>query len=435
MNQSDPPAVRLPALPVARLSRERVFGGSMSDEQASLEKRVEHLSAELIALSQKVEFLYSRLQQPESHAVSSQQTTRAVAPPATVAASTQAYDAPTDMSEDVLSWAGKTSLLQRLSTLCFLLVIALALRTVTDSNIIPTLYGSILGMGFAAAIMLVGWYKYRQASPLAPVFIACGPLLMGLIVVETHSRFASLPLVPAYLTLMLTGGAMVFVSFQFRAFLPIAVGTLSICLASAAIDYPHPYFPYLAMVLLTANLMGLGAQQLKNCSWLRWILLLVTMLTLQLWSVRLGMLLMRHEPPTADLAQEWFFPAVAVAALLYAVISLSGIAKGMKSRFDVSLPTVSTVWAFGAAAYVASASGGTRLLGWAGITNAALYLGIAYWLADRSKTGKGGANAFAFAGAALLAVSLPFATGSFLLSLPVVSVIGVLSCHTVTTVE
>ncbi len=392
----------------------------MSDEQTSLDARVEHLSAELASLTKRVEHLYERLHLSESAPPSTE--TKASPPRLTAAAALEAIEAPTDMSEEVLTWAGKASLLPRLATLCLLLVLALALRTLTDSAIIPTLSGSVLGMGYAAAIILAGWYLYRQGSPLAPVFAACGPLLMGLIVVETHTRFASLPLVPAYLTLMATGGILAFISFQFRAYLPIAVGTLSICLAAAAIDYPHPYFPYLAMVLLFANLLGHGAEQLKRSPWLRWILLLVTMLMLQLWSVRLGMLLMRNEPATADLAREWFFPIVAIIALLYAVISFSGIRKEMKSRFDVSLPTISTAWAFSAAAYVATAAGGTRFLGWAGIIVATSYLGIAYWLANKSATGKGGANVFVFAGAVVLALALPLASGSYLNSLPVISV-------------
>ena len=96
-------------------------------------------------------------------------------------------------------------------------MIALALRAITDYNIINTLIGSALGMGYAATLIGAGWYCYRRRSPLAPVFAACGAVLMSVIVVETHSRFLALPLVPAYMTLMATGVAALLLPRRARA--------------------------------------------------------------------------------------------------------------------------------------------------------------------------------------------------------------------------
>ena len=87
---------------------------------------------------------------------------------------------------------------------------------------------------------------------------------------------------------MATGFGMALMSRSFSAFVPISVGVLGMCFAGAAIDYPHPFFPYLSLVLLTANVLGYFAAQLKRCSWLRWSVLAVTMVMLQLWGVRLG---------------------------------------------------------------------------------------------------------------------------------------------------
>ena len=107
-----------------------------------------------------------------------------------------------ELTEEVLGWASRNAVLPRLATVCFLMVIALVLRTITDSGLVNKLLGSGLGMGYATALMIFGWYKYGQESPLAPVFAACGVVLMSTIVVETHMHFKSLPLIPAYLTLM-----------------------------------------------------------------------------------------------------------------------------------------------------------------------------------------------------------------------------------------
>jgi hypothetical protein len=41
-----------------------------------------------------------------------------------------------DMSEELLGWVGRASLLQRISAISFLLVIALSLRTITDKGIL-----------------------------------------------------------------------------------------------------------------------------------------------------------------------------------------------------------------------------------------------------------------------------------------------------------
>jgi len=208
-----------------------------------------------------------------------------------------------ELSEEVLSWASRNAVLPRLATVCFLMVIALVLRTITDSGLVNKLLGSGLGMGYATALMIFSWYNYSKESPLAPVFAACGVVLMSTIVVETHMHFQALLLVPAYLTLMATGFSMALMSRRFNAFVPISVGVLGMCFAGAAIDYPRPFFPYLSLVLLTANVLGYVAAQLKRCSWLRWSVLAVTMIMLQLWGIRLGILRV-HGISDAHLAEQ-----------------------------------------------------------------------------------------------------------------------------------
>jgi hypothetical protein len=337
-------------------------------------------------------------------------------------------DEPEDFSEEILDWAGRAHLLTRLSTLCFLLVVALILRTVTDNNLISTLAGSVLGISYAALLMIWGAYFYERKNVLAPVLACCGACIMSVIVVETHSRFASLPLVPAYLTLIATGAWMTFISYRHRAFLPISMGTLGMCLAGAAIDYPHPFFPYLAMILFAANILGYFAAQLKSCSWLRWIVLAVTIAMLQLWGVKLGMALHAHERPARELATGWFIPALVAFSLLYLSLACAGIlrSRGQRiTRFDFALPTVNVLWSFSAAYYVLHASGtGMALFGVLGMVIAAGHLGVTFWLTGRNLEGAPGTNSFAFAGAALAALALPVASGSYLLSLPALAVVS-----------
>lgn len=336
---------------------------------------------------------------------------------------------PSDVSEEVLNWFGRSFLLSRVSTLCFLLVVALVLRTITDSGLVNKLVGSALGMGYAASLMAVGAYKFSRQSPLAPVFAACGALLMSSVVVETHTHFQSLPLVPAYLTLIATGIGMAYLSYRFKAFTPISFGVLGMCLAGAAIDYPHPFFPYPSLVLLSANLVGYAASQLKRCSWLRWTVLLVTVAMLQLWGVRLGIALRRGEPVAPDLALDWYLPVLALFFVAFFLLSLLGISRSGSakvSRFDSALPTLNGVVLFALALHIVTAQRGNGpLLGAIGVAAAIGHLGAALWFARRGAAGIPGTTSFACAGAALLALALPQAAGSFLLTLPVISLVAI----------
>lgn len=391
----------------------------MAEEPVQLETRIVELTAQLAALGARVERLESRL------GYTSPAPLPATPPPAEPVFD---MEGPTDVSEEVLSWAARTHLLPRLSTLCFLLVVALILRTITDNNIINTLLGSVLGMGYAALLMGTGWSRYQAKSPLAPIFAACGAALMALIVVETHTRFDSLPLVPAYLTLMATGIGMAAISARYNVLVPISVGTLGMCLAGAAIDYPNPFFPYLSMILWTANVLGFFAARIHRCSWLRWIVLLVSLVMLHLWGIKLGLILARGESPPAHLAVTWFLPVLAVFAATFLVLALFGIIRsGIErvTRFDYTLPTVNGIWAFSAAYYVINAAGWNRtLLGAVGVAAAAGHLGVGVWLARRGVERAPGTNAFAFGGSAILALSLPAMIGSTLATLPILAGMG-----------
>jgi hypothetical protein len=389
----------------------------------SLEQRVEELAGQMQALNRKVEQLEARLADTPQVRPAPLLSAQAETAPFSHAGTSAE---PEDVSEELLSWAHRASLLPRLATLCFLLVIALALRAITDYKIIDTLLGSALGMGYAAALVGAGWYCYRRESPLAPVFAACGAVLMSVIVVETHSRFQALPLVPAYMTLMATGVAMAIISYQFKVFVPISLGTLGMCLAGAAIDYPNPFFPYLTMVLWTATILGFFAARLKRCSWLRWTLLAVTMLMFSQWGIKLGQALYNKETPASALALHWFLPVIAIFAATYAGIALLGIFRysaARISRFDFFIPAVNAAFSYAIAWYVLGAWGsGGQLLGWVGIACAIAHFGLAFRLAVRRTAAGAGANSFLLAAAALLALALPAATGSFLLTLPVLAV-------------
>ncbi|HIJ88390.1 MAG TPA: hypothetical protein HPP97_12030 [Desulfuromonadales bacterium] len=400
----------------------------MTESELTAEEREKELTSRLKAMEQQLERLTTHLggEGKAGHVAGESKAPVRVSTPA------RDDDYPPDniagVSEDLLNWANRTSLLPRLATICFLLVFALVLRTITDSGMIDKLIGSGIGMCYAAILMFAGWYKFRENSPLAPIIAASGALLMSAIVVETHTHFNALPLVPAYLTLIATGIVMALISRQFNAFTPVSVGILGMCFAGAAIDYPHPFFPYLALVLFTANLLGYFASQLKRCTWLRWSALFVTIIMLQLWQAQI-VAAVKQNSITPEMAISWFLPVIAVFAITYMSLALFGIVRRGSEKLSIyitSLPTINTLWAFSAASSVLGAQGGNiQLLGIIGILAAMCHFGAAIWLARRKLEGAPGSSAFTLGGGALLALALPAATGSFALSLPVISAVAI----------
>jgi len=404
----------------------------MGSEILTVEEKVDRLYEHMESLNRRVAELEGRQATSTSHQSAAASTDR----PETIRSSSlpprpeklpekTSAGEPDSLSDEVIRWASRASLFPRLATLCFLMVIALTLRTITDNGIVNTLIGMALGMGYAAALMVAGWYQYRRGSSLAPVFVACGAILMSSIVVETHARFQSLPLVPAYWTLMATGAGMAFISRRFTAFLPVSVGTLGMCLAGAAIDYPDPFFPYLFMILLTANLLGYYAGTLKRCGWLRWTVLLVTLAMFLLWGMRLAAVAARRITAAPTLAPGWYLPVLATVSVAFLAIALMGIVRSRNvkiSAFDFCLPTINAVGSYLAARVVVSGADGSALaLSLVAILYALVHFGAAFGLAMRKIDGVPGTNSFVVAGSALLGLSLPAALGI----LPAAPVLGV----------
>jgi len=401
----------------------------MCSKDLTVEAKIDRLCEQIDSLGRRVAELEARLaaagpgHAPVAPAAHPATIVPPPAPPGVGAQPAKPGGESDSISEDLIRWASRASLFPRLATLCFLMVIALILRTITDNGIVDSLLGMGLGMGYAAALMAAGWYQYRRGSSLAPVFVACGAILMSSIVVETHARFRSLPLVPAYWTLMATGAGMAFVSRQFTVFLPVSVGTLGMCLAGAAIDYPDPFFPYLFMILLTANFLGYYAGTLKRCGWLRWTVLLVTLAMFLLWGMRLEAVAARKATAAPALAAGWFLPVLAAVSVAFLAIALLGIVRsrrGQVSVFDFCLPTINAVGSYLAARAVVSEADGTALaLSAVAILFALLHFGAAFWLAMRDIEGVPGTNSFVVAGCALLGLAVPAAFGSALAAAPV----------------
>jgi hypothetical protein len=152
------------------------------------------------------------------------------------------------------------------------------------------------------------------------------------------------------------------------------------------------------------------------------------MIMLQLWGIRLGILLRKGEAIPPELAPSWYMTVLAVFFLTFVFLALLGIVKAGSqkiSRFDFSLPTLNVIWAFTLARHVTEAGKmNVNLLGVIGLLGAATLFGLTFWCARRSIEGAPGTNSFACAGSTLLALALPAATGAYVMSLPVISLVA-----------
>ncbi|KIH77630.1 Predicted membrane protein [Geoalkalibacter ferrihydriticus] len=380
-------------------------------DNSSLEDRIERLSAEVQRLREQVDHL------------SRQQSSPVPNPAVSLKASEAVGEA--EPADAFFSWVGRSALLQRVSAVCFLMVIALILRTLTDSGWLDIRIGSPTGMFYATALMLLGLLQYRSGRPLAPVFAICGALLMFLVVSETHARFSFLPTALAYILVIGTGALMAVISYVSRAALPIFVGTLGLCIAGVALDYPNPSYPALVILLISANALGFVASRLQRCSWLRWTLFLVTAVLIQVWGYKIGLTLGGKAQPSGDLAQRWFFPSMLLFAMGYLLSALYGILRPASekiARFDFALPAVAGVWSFSVTVYVAQIwlgnLVGVTLLG---ASAAIAYFSLALWLGQRPGAERRAATSFFLGGSVLAGLVLGLGAGAPLLALGVLA--------------
>jgi hypothetical protein len=320
-------------------------------------------------------------------------------------------------------WSG-SSLLAKVSTVCFLLVVALGLRTVADSGAISPAIGAFSGLGYAAALMLAGWVQYARRSDLAPVFAICGAALLCSIVVETYTRFGSLPGAAAYLALGGTALFMAVLGERNRTPLPGAIGVLGALVSGIALSVPRPAFAPLAALFLAVSAIGAVVSRRLKGDWVGWTSFLLSALVLTIWAVRVRVSLGGGDPSGALPGSQWFPLLVWLFALFWLGQSLAGILRPprpLPSLLSVVLPALGAAVAFFAGLQVAAARGDARAHGVAGLLLAAALVGVAAWAGLRAGGGAAALNAYAVAAVVLFAAGFSAATGSFLGALPLLS--------------
>ncbi len=322
-------------------------------------------------------------------------------------------------SDKLWSWVGKSALLPKIAAICFIMVFALILRTMTDNNVIGMQPGSYLGMGYAA--FLIGWgvRLLSQKSKLATVFPVCGVLLMYSIVLESHVRFDSITSLSVYLILF---GLLIITSSVGIRFKHIGLTTLSIfgtCLVASLIDFPKPYFAPLIFLLLSGNILAfLSAKKLDKGEWNRLVVFILTVTVWLLWTFRLRVPLAKEMIIEPYLSQGWFFPAIIFFSTILVAMSTYVALRKKSTLLDLMFPVLNILWAYPMSLVIVRA-GGTSLSTFAyiGIFFAILHFGLAAYLFKKYQDKTKEVCGFTLAGLILLMLASPLAIGSTLLTL------------------
>ena len=324
--------------------------------------------------------------------------------------------------EGFWSWIGTSTVLPRIAAICFLMVVALMLRVLTDSGVMNLQFGSFIGITYALGLIILGGRMLAKKNRLAPVFPVCGAFLLFSVVLETQAHFASISATTGYL--MLGMSLLLLATIGVRNNFPglTCIGLIGGSLAAAAIDFPNPCFPALLLLLLTANITAaIAAAKQPDSGWSRWFLYIVTAMFWILWTSKLKVPLTRHETVPEALSLIWFLPTAFLYSLTFMIVpALAMERKQWPSIFELFVPTANVFLIFGAAWGVIGVWNEQKIpmLGIVGFILAAIHLAIAYRM-YRRENHNGGICAFTCAGGILLAMILPALTGNLLIALPI----------------
>jgi uncharacterized membrane protein len=389
----------------------------MVEPSAELEKRVADLEKQVAALTQTVSELKSDAM------------TASTLDPIARKKKPRKRTAEGGTSEEILSWVDKSYILSRVATTSFIVAIAVALRTASDSGVVDLQIGSFIGILYALGLLIYGWFAYKERSIQAPVYTLWGTLIMCSVVVEAHRVFATVPTEVAYLAMALTGLVGTMISRMRHVALPVFVGTLGMSFGSFALDYPSPVFPYLVIIMGLANIFATYATHLLRASWLRWLLLVLTLFMIQIWDLKLNIYLSKLAPENLEFSVQGLMPSIGFLGLVFAGIALLGVLGKVQeriSKFDVVLPVINVCWIFLAAKYAINQGLTTATtFGWVALVAALAHLAVAWWLGHRVAGGNLGTTSFALAGGLLLAFSAPMAFGHAVIASALVALLAI----------
>lgn len=331
--------------------------------------------------------------------------------------------------------------LAKLATICFILVIALILRTLTDKEIIGFAAGSKIGTAYAFFLIALGWRMLRKKQLLAPIFPICGALLMFTLVIETHARFEVYTSITAYTILLFTMLPLVIMGRQHQLSFFHGVGLIGATFTAIALDFPEPIYTQLSIFLIAANIISFSSEhQKKRRSQIA--LYALTAVFWFLWTAKLHVPLAKGLAINPKLGLQWFLPiTLFTAAIFSAFTGYASFRKGKSlSMFDLILPTTNVLWFFTVCALVFlywQKNG--QLFGYGGILISIGHYIIAWRIFKSTKQSHAAISSYIFAGSVLLMMSTIttslYLTGTIMPALLLLSMTAIALCKFAITCE
>ncbi|MEN8142747.1 MAG: hypothetical protein ABFQ82_04010 [Thermodesulfobacteriota bacterium] len=329
-----------------------------------------------------------------------------------------------DSSEGISEWVSKGGLLQKLASVCFIMVFALLLRTVTDYGYINVTAGSMLGLAYAVGLGGAGCFFYSREKMLATVFSVCGFLLYYSIIVEGYSRFGAISAVTAYAALFLSLGFSAFVGLRYQAGKLLAFSLIGLTVSALVLGYPQLNFPMSGFLILAANAVLMVAIERRLVDKLKWPVTIITMLFWALWAFKGHMPLQRGEVLPEYIGIGWLLPLLSCYGLFYFTVYLRRyFGSAELGVFDAILPSLNMILIFIAANVVVNGLWHKGWLhGFVTLVIGLLHVGVGWKLSTRDAGRAGGVGGAVVAGALMLAMALPAVVGNIALAIPFWSV-------------
>ncbi len=305
--------------------------------------------------------------------------------------------------------------LSNAAVLCFLLLLALLLRTIVEREIIEPVLGTYLGVGYAALLILYGYQRHHRYGRVPPLYTVSGTLLLFTVVYETYSRFHLLSAILSYTLLLLAIVSTTHTGMKFRSPVPLILGVLGGALVGITLGFPNLSFQYAALLLLVANLAAYFAMDLRASRWLIWPIVVLSTLFWLVWLEKLrGTFHSGIQEDIDTLATIYFLPLLCLFVLIYIGMVLYSVMVPERSDplLERILPLATVLWAFPIAKEMAVATGHSEVgVAKAGVVLAAGLLMLATIVAMHKGKSRAPTSTFTVSSMVLLGMALPSALG------------------------
>ncbi len=385
-------------------------------------RSLEDLAAEVARLRGRVNELYARF---EAVAPSTDQVHPPNPEPLVTADDAVADTLPVE--EGLWAWMGRNAVLPRVAAACFMLVVALILRTITDSGGVSPAVGTVLGLGYVVLLIFFGWRLYASGHTLAPVFTGCGFLLLFSIIAESRSHFSILPAWLGSLFLVGATAVAIHISILHRSRPLLWSAVMGGIMAGFILDFPDTVFPAAATILLVGLLGGMRAAAIKLSRGVRWPVIFAIVFLFFIWGFKLDFAVGRARvdpalfPLLPKIFSAWFMPFVLVFSFFFWGVAGRRLLRDIPlGTFGHILPLVGAVIMV-MAGRVAVVEWWQRpgAMGWMAAVCAFVLMAMVL-LKHKRSGGQGGVAGFAsmaVAASVLLFASLPWLLGGISFSL------------------